>query len=208
MAQIEVFFENIPSNLHAEAKRYVTEIREVLRMSFTHSWGAEYRQKWFGQRDTVRVLNMLASIDKYLNEKCTRITLVREAGDHYGSVWPTIMVDNESTADYQRGDGYLRVPAGLRIGIASSYDNPETESKGGKSGLYTVPLQRMNTIFHEITHKVLHTDDVVYPGTNDECYGDKLCKKLSHIHPDLAINNADNWGFYLAECFKHVFGNK
>ena len=62
---------------------------------------------------------MLASIDKYLNEKCTRITFVREA------------------ADYQRGDGYLRVPAGIRIGIASAYDDPETQPKGVKTGLYT-----------------------------------------------------------------------
>lgn len=213
MAAIEVIFEGIPAELHAEAKRYIVEIPAVLRMSFKNDWGADFRQKWFGARDTVKMLNMLNSLDKYLNEKCTRVTLVREAGDHYGSVWPTVKVDNETDDDFKKPNGYLKVPSGLRIGLASSYDNPETEKhwlkgEGGKSGLYTVPLGRVNTIFHEMTHKILKTDDVEFPGTDTECYGVTMCQKLRKVHSDLALNNADNWGFYLAECFKHVFGNK
>lgn len=206
MSLIQVLFEGIPEGLQPETKRYVTEIQHVLQMSFNSNWGADLRQKWFGERDTVRMLNMLATMEKYLNGKCSRITFVREEGTHYGAVWPTVMVDNENPDDYKKGDGYLRVPSGLRIYLASSYDNPETNQGGDDSSLYSQSLGRVNTIFHEMTHKILRTDDVVFPGTNFECYGIPMCKKLRTIHPDLALNNADNWGFYMANCFKHVFG--
>lgn len=208
MANIEVKFENVPANLQAEIKRLVVEIPAVLRMSFQNKWGADYREKWFGERDTVPLLNMLSSVDKYLNDKCTRLTFVKVAGGHYGAVWPTVVAENETVDDFKKGMGYLLVPSGQRIDLADAYITPETESsgqQGGESGLYTVPLQRVNTIFHEMTHKILKTDDVVFPGTNTECYGETLCKDLRTLHPSLAINNADNWGFYIAECFKKVF---
>ena len=207
MSSTEVLFEGIPTALQAEARRYITEIPAVLRMSFKEKWGADYREKWFGVRDTAKLINMLCSLDKYLNEKCIRVTLVREAGDHYGSVWPTVVVDGESVDDFKKPSGYLLVPAGLRVGLASAYDNPETDDPT-KCGLYTESLQRVNTIFHEMTHKILKTDDVVFPGTTTECYGAEICQKLRKVHSDLALNNADNWGFYIAECFKHVFGSK
>jgi len=211
MANIEVKFEGVPANLQAEIKRYVVEIPAVLRMSFQSKWGADYREKWFGERDTVPILNMLASVDKYLNDKCTRITFVKVVGGHYGAVWPTIVGASENIGDFKKGGGYLMVPSGLRIDLADAYITPETKSggvSGGTSGLYTVPLQRVNTIFHEMTHKILKTDDVVFPGTTTECYGEGLCKDLRTLHPSLAINNADNWGFYISECFKQAFGGK
>lgn len=206
MANTKVVFTGIPNGLHKEAKRYIVEIPAVLRMSFKEKWGSKLRETWFGQKDTAKMINMLCSLDKYLNDKCTQITFVREGGDHFGSVWPTALADKEKNSDFKKPSGYLQVPSGLRIYLASSYDAPDTDDPEN-TGLCTVPLQRVNTIFHEMTHKILKTDDVDYPGTNHTCYGVELCQLLRKTHADLALNNADNWGFYMAACFKQAFGS-
>ena len=49
----------------------------------------------------------------------------------------------------------------------------------------------MNTIIHEITHKVLET--------TDHDYGPSSCVKLAQKSPVKAAENADNYGYLLAE---------
>ncbi len=48
------------------------------------------------------------------------------------------------------------------------------------------------TIYHEITHKVL--------ATNDHCYGPAACRFLATQNPGHAIDNADNFALYIADC--------
>jgi hypothetical protein len=67
-------------------------------------------------------------------------------------------------------------------------------NNGFRSGLYSYG-EKVGTIIHELTHKCI--------GTNDEqialrdCYGALLCAVMARMRPDLAITNADNWGYYL-----------
>jgi len=44
------------------------------------------------------------------------------------------------------------------------------------------------TIYHEITHKVLRTED--------HCYGTDLCRQLAQTDYNLATTNADNFGYF------------
>jgi hypothetical protein len=45
------------------------------------------------------------------------------------------------------------------------------------------------TIYHELTHKV--------GKTKDHCYGVDLCRKLAKSEPRKAIENADNFGYFM-----------
>ena len=66
-------------------------------------------------------------------------------------------------------------------------------NNGFRSPLYTYG-EKIGTILHELSHKCI--------GTNDEqialkdCYGAVLCAVMARVRPDLAITNADNWGYY------------
>lgn len=61
---------------------------------------------------------------------------------------------------------------------------------------------QVGTIIHEISHLVGRTVDVprpgggAYPDGFTETYGEKNCKWLAANHPNLALNNADNFLFY------------
>jgi hypothetical protein len=52
-------------------------------------------------------------------------------------------------------------------------------------------VEKLNYVYHEITHKVLDTVDFKY--------GEKSCEKLAIDHPKRAVRNADNWGYYIAK---------
>lgn len=50
------------------------------------------------------------------------------------------------------------------------------------------PQEATQTIYHELTHKVLKT--------KDHCYGTELCAQLAQNTPQLACDNADNYGYF------------
>ena len=66
-------------------------------------------------------------------------------------------------------------------------------NNGFRSDLYSYG-EKVGTIIHELSHKCI--------GANDEqialvdCYGAKLCAVMARMRPDLAITNAENWGYY------------
>lgn len=66
-------------------------------------------------------------------------------------------------------------------------------NNGFRSNLYSYG-EKVGTILHELSHKCI--------GTNDEqialkdCYGALLCATMARVRPDLAVTNADNWGYY------------
>ena len=66
-------------------------------------------------------------------------------------------------------------------------------NNGFRSALYSYG-EKVGTLLHEMTHKCI--------GTNDEqialkdCYGALLCAVMARVRPELALTNADNWGYY------------
>ena len=54
--------------------------------------------------------------------------------------------------------------------------------------------EKVGSLLHEITHMCLGTNDEKI--MERECYGAPLCGTLARVRPELAITNADNWGYY------------
>jgi hypothetical protein len=50
------------------------------------------------------------------------------------------------------------------------------------------PQEATQTLYHELTHKVIKTVD--------HCYGTQACKQLAQINPVNACTNADNFGYF------------
>jgi len=221
----------ITMDLQEETKMYVQKIRALTRwLAHDPENRGDLRAKWFGSRNPPKVVLMLTNMDKYLNERCSRLTFVSEKTGGYGAVWGSRMIqespDNyriggvmstnnrgkdenrvwgdeivsETEEDFQKEGGYLKVPSGLRIYIGSSYTAPPVSV--GHGGLKTSTTLRVNTIFHEMTHKILKTKDHPKPTGAGKCYGYTTCTNLALTNPGLAITNADNWGHFMAEVYK------
>jgi hypothetical protein len=147
------------------------------------------RVKWFGTLATNAVLSEgLKTMSTYINEKCVRLTFVRKHSGQiidevpaedsdYGQVIPNV---STTIANFVRSAPH--VSSGLRIyamnEIVDAIANNDRKEK-------------LNYIYHEISHKVL--------GTVDFKYGEGSCKKLAKDKPKSALRNADNWGYYIAE---------
>ena len=58
------------------------------------------------------------------------------------------------------------------------------------------PLESAQTIYHELTHKVL--------ATNDHAYGRIKSRGLGATQQPLALTNADNWGYYAISFMKGI----
>ena len=147
------------------------------------------KRKWFGSKaNSPEVTEGLKTMDKYLNVQCTRITFARKntgqivdqvaanASD-YGQVLPNVM---QTVANFRKSAKHTS--SGLRIFamneiIEAIKNNDE--------------LEKVNYVYHEVSHKVLDTVDFKY--------GEDDCKRLANRHPALAVRNADNWGYYIGE---------
>lgn len=93
--------------------------------------------------------------------------------------------------------------------IASFAQYSADKVRGGKENLPTVRKMQLNAGFHSARYSygekvgsILHEITHMSIGTNDEklldreCYGAPLCGALARIRPELALTNADNWGYY------------
>lgn len=69
------------------------------------------------------------------------------------------------------------VGSGMRLYLATQYFALPTGDEG-----------RAHTIYHELTHKTL--------GTEDYAYEDQPCTDLAQNEPNKAIRNADNWAWF------------
>lgn len=69
-------------------------------------------------------------------------------------------------------------------------------------GLMATPYGwRVNTLFHELSHRIINTADVVDAVCgNAKCYGAPNSRNLAAAHPDLAATNASNWAFFICAC--------
>ena len=57
---------------------------------------------------------------------------------------------------------------------------------------------QVGTLLHEISHLLGGTNDEADPGTGVVAYGAAAAKALATNHPALAVNNAENYGFYIS----------
>lgn len=57
---------------------------------------------------------------------------------------------------------------------------------------------QVGTLLHEISHLLGNTDDEVDPGNNTVAYGSVAAKRLARLYPNQAVNNAENFGFYIS----------
>jgi len=172
----------------------VTELRNICATICTlaHRAATENvgnKVKWFGtMANSSAVRDGLKTMDDYLNKKCTRITFARkntgqivdqvaaESSD-YGQVIPNVM---QTTAFFQKTA--MHTSSGLRIfAMNEIIDAIATNDQ----------VEKLNYVYHEVSHKVLDTVDFKY--------GTTACKNLAINNPGRAVRNADNWGYYIAK---------
>jgi len=177
------------TNTEVDALRDIcTKVCGLAHRAATGS-NAGKKMDWFGRMaNSPAVIDGLKTMDAYLNKQCVRITFVRkntgqvvdqvmaEASD-YGQVLPNVM---QTTAFFKKS--VKHTSSGIRIFamneiISAIKTNDE--------------LEQLNYVYHEATHKVLDTVDYKY--------GQGACKVLAAHHPNLAVRNADNWGYFLAK---------
>ena len=62
---------------------------------------------------------------------------------------------------------------------------------------------KVQTILHELSHRILATDDEVNAvclSDDNECYGPADCRALAAADSDQALNNADSFGYFVCAC--------
>lgn len=70
------------------------------------------------------------------------------------------------------------------------------------SGLGLAQTRRdwmLNTFYHELTHRIINTDDVALLN-GDVAYGEVNVRALTQENPANALNNASNWAYYITAC--------
>lgn len=167
-----VGFENITKNYQADLKEM---LQRVVALNHTVAMApgayAALLSKWFGGNSGVAVTKIKA-VDTYFTKKCSRITFVSYPEDHfvdgveveandYGQVIPNVGT---------------HVSSGLRVFVYGLYFRSKR-------------YERINTVYHELTHKIIDTSDYRY--------GHNKC--LAYSGSANAVKNADNYGYFMAD---------
>jgi hypothetical protein len=179
-----------------EAGLFSNEIADFMNIMPMKSEKA--RKSLFGkQSNNVFVLQGMDLLNTYLNQQCSLLTFVKPKERYDPSVRrERAVVDGlemkSTTAGQVIGtafdSGYYGVlpdfvPSGLRIFLGPTYFR------------YVHPMGKMCTIFHEITHKVLGTDDRIG-------YDHGQCQLYATIDPKKAMTNATNWELVFFDTYK------
>ena len=61
----------------------------------------------------------------------------------------------------------------------------------------STPHYASTTLYHELTHKVFKS--------KDHCYGEELCRALARSNPEQAMDNADNYAYFVISLFSKKF---
>lgn len=176
-------FENITGADQTDVSEKCDRVVELAALA-AKAAPADLLTKWFGVGNHVGARKQLNAMNEYLTKKCTRLTFVGKPINHYvdgvtvdpGDYGQVIGNIRTTTANFQKSVAH--VSSGLRIFIYSEYF---------KAGRY----ERMNTIYHELTHKIL--------GTSDYKYGHGSCQKFAIKYPGTVLKNADNYGYFMAD---------
>ncbi len=159
--------------------------------------------EWFGSADDATLKENLTRMNLVVQDAVRTVTFVQASGldlrvDYNPlnalappTLWPPTKPNNPADRGAFYGLAYPvdatklgesmtkgHVGSGMRIYLGRAYF-----SEGYTS------LERPQTIYHELSHKVL--------ATNDHVYGSDKCRALARSNSAEAITNADNYGYFL-----------
>jgi Lysine-specific metallo-endopeptidase len=106
-----------------------------------------------------------------------RIAPGADAGGFYGYAFPIDNRDTDSPTDTHQGSG-------MRVYLGKAY-----------FGTGVVDRERAQTIYHELTHKII--------GTNDHFYGPALCRTAAARGDPDCRRNADSFGYFVTSLDGH-----
>ncbi len=154
---------------------------------------------WFGAGQNVAVNEKLRKMNRVIADAGRTVTFVNRTGGHLGVRHQSLYnkqllpvgqeenlvgviayahpVDRRNEAGAKRTETH--VGSGMRIYLNDVF--------------FTLSADlRAATVYHELTHKVLATEDHAYdPGP---------CQALALNSPAMALENADNFGLFVAQC--------
>jgi uncharacterized phage infection (PIP) family protein YhgE len=186
MFKAKVIGEGLTADQIAELKSICAEVAQLAHKAATTAVGD--RAKWFGKMANSKdVTDGLKRMDEYLDRQCIQLNFVRKntgqivdqvpaEDSDYGQVIPNIA---QTTAQFRKAPAH--VSSGLRIFAMNEIINAIKNNDR---------VEKLNYVYHEISHKVL--------GTVDYKYGASACEKLALDAPGQAVRNADNWGYFIA----------
>lgn len=150
--------------------------------------GNFHYKTWFGAADTLRI--------KYVYEALSTMHYAVSSSSIKFRRTPGNAARAEASPP-QRGWENKSVREILESGhfVISLYDpyfQATAEDRGGEYGA-------AKTFVHELSHVVAETNEPI--GTWPEVYGKWRCKDLASHHPNHAIRNADNYGYF---CVAHL----
>ena len=154
---------------------------------------------WFGAADRVALTSKLRKMSAVIADSNRTVTFVNRTGGSLGVAHTSIYEKKLLPPDKKENlDGVVayahpvdrrdepgpkktvsHVGSGMRIYLNDVFFTLEERLRAA-------------TIYHEMTHKVL--------ATNDHAYDDADCQNLATSDPAKAIDNADNFALYAAAC--------
>lgn len=169
----EIKFEGASSLVQAAVNESVPIMNTVVDYAASGKFGSAIRIRWF-MADSVELFRRLKAMKSYLHDRCTRLTFVVKALNH--RVDQAVVMKG----DFAQVIGSNFVSSGTRIFILPSFPNQ-------------TPDEKLNTICHELSHRVLDTTD--YPN-GVSVYGSTDARALD---ANSAIICAENWGYFYME---------
>ncbi|MCC4633305.1 MULTISPECIES: M35 family metallo-endopeptidase [Xanthomonas] len=157
---------------------------------------------WFGAADRNQVLLKLRMMSNVIGDAGRTVTFVNRTGGQLGVTYTDVYTKSLNPVGHGiplAGSGIVAYvfPVDRRYGEIGPQSTVSHVGSGMRIYINDVffdidPVMQSATIYHEITHKVL--------ATNDHCYGAASCRLLATQNPGNAIDNADNFALYLANC--------
>jgi hypothetical protein len=157
---------------------------------------------WFGAADRNQVLRKLGMMKSVVEDAGRTVTFVYRAGGKLGVTHTDVYTKHLNPIGQEtplQGSGIVAYafPVDRRYGESGPKSTISHVGSGMRLYLNDVfftlaPVMKAATIYHEMTHKVL--------ATNDHCYDPVACRMLAARSPNQALDNADNFAHYLANC--------
>jgi hypothetical protein len=157
---------------------------------------------WFGAADRNQVLQKLRMMRNVIDDNARSVTFVNRTGGKIGVTHTDVYTKHLNPIGQETplpGSGIVAYafPVDRRYGEQGTKSTISHVGSGMRIYLNDVfftldPVAQAATIYHEMTHKVL--------ATNDHCYEAVACRLLAARSPAQALDNADNFANYLANC--------
>lgn len=145
--------------------------------------------KWFGMYDGQRVQTVfekISAIHFAITASSLRCFKSGAAGHYAAAYKPDEGWSLHKVKDIIKSGGY-------NVEYTNAFFGDIDENDGGK-------FPKALTFIHELSHVVANTEDEPYPPNPiEKCYGQAKCKIAAQQFPNIAVTNADNYGFYCTE---------